>query len=99
MSFQGKKSIPKITVRPAPAPLSPGTLPTARQSLPSGPQKGPPVPRQSPALWIQPPSMPLSRRWPFPRLRRLGVPVSAAPSPRTDPGAQAPGPPGFPGPL
>lgn len=92
MSFQGKKSIPKITVRPAPAPLSPGTLPTARRSLPFGPQEGPscsapvpcpldPAPEHAP---VQALALPAAPETGCPRERRAEPPHGPG---RTGPGA------------
>lgn len=96
MSFQGKKSIPRITVSPAPTPLSPGTLPTARRGLPPCPAPAPcppdPAPEHAPVQAQAPPAPPETG---CPRERRADPPHGAR---RTGPGPyRLPGTPSAPG--
>lgn len=84
MSFQGKKSIPRITVRRAPGP----------RGRPPAPRRAP----CPPAFRARPRRFLLSGRRPFPRCREPGVPASAAPSTARS-GTCRPGALRLPGPL
>lgn len=95
MSFQGKKSVPRITVSLLRAPLHPSPLPPSRADRPgSAPSALPPglaAARSSPGA--DPPAGFLPARPPL-----AGVSASASRGPFPEPDAQVPGHAGFPGP-